>query len=221
MKTLTLLLVLSAALPLGADQIDALSFNPSSTTVTIGDTLHLEIDIGRLTSYFNSQFQGLSDLYAWSLEVDFDPTIFQALDVNEGAFLPATGATTFSPGFIDNNGGSISFIGESLSGAAVGANTVSNGGSLMTADFRAIATSSGSTFSIAPGSCFQDSLDISTFGCTISGWLDTSTTARVAVTAPVTAVPEPGSLAYCATMGMVLIACSRLLSKRGRSGAPQ
>jgi hypothetical protein len=219
MKSLTLLLVLSGALPLGAARIDSIAFNPSSTTVTVGETLHLEIDIGQLTPAFNSQFQGLSDLYAWSLEVDFDPTIFQALDLNEGAFLPATGATNFFPGLIDNNGGSIGFVSDSLSGAAVGADATQHGGSLVIADFQAIATSSGSTFSIAPGSCFQDSLDISTFGCTISGWLDTSTTARVAVTAPAPA-PEPGSAAMAA-LGMVLIGCSMLLSKRGRSGAPQ
>jgi hypothetical protein len=224
MKTLTLLLLLSAALSMRAAQIDTIAFNPTQSTIAVGDTLHLELDIGPLTQYVSSDFtQVLSYLYAWSLEIDFDPTVFQALDVNEGAFLPATGATNFFSGLIDNTGGSISFISESLSGSTIGAYTALNGGSLLTADFQAIATSSGSTFSIAPGSCFQNVQDVSSFGCTISTWLDTSTTATITVTDAATVdAPEPGTFAYLATMsalGLALIACSRLPIIRRRSGA--
>jgi len=55
--------------------------------------------------------------------------------------------------------------------------------------FQALAASLGSTISIAPGSCFQATIDLGTTDCTISTFLNTSATATVSVAS--SAVPEP------------------------------
>ena len=157
----------------------------------MGDTVTLSLDIGKLTQHLRSCgffcFINESSLFAWQVEIDYDPNVFQALQVDEGTFLPGTDTTTWFPGFIDDTNGSISFILESLTNGSSGVNTDLTGGQLLTVTFQALAASLGSTISIAPGSCFQATIDLGTTDCTISTFLNTSTVATVSVSA----VPEP------------------------------
>jgi hypothetical protein len=207
MKLHTLLLLLCAAVPSSAASLDSLGFDPPARSINVGDTFTVSLDIGQLTQRLRPCpgvlcFQGISNLYDWQVEIDFDPNVFQALEVDEGTFLPATGATTFFPGFTDNADGSVSFILESLEGATGGADTEFNGGELMSVMFQAIAASPGSTISVAPGSCFQTYVDLGTSDCSISPFLDTSAVATVSVNA-VSPVPEPSlqglnALLFCA-----------------------
>jgi len=193
MKLYTLLLLLCAALPINGAALDSLAFTPDTQSVNVGDTFTLSLDIGKLTQHLRSCgffcFINESSLFAWQVEIDYDPNVFQALQVDEGTFLPGTDTTTWFPGFIDDTNGSISFILESLTNGSSGVNTDLTGGQLLTVTFQALAASLGSTISIAPGSCFQATIDLGTTDCTISTFLNTSATATVSVAS--SAVPEP------------------------------
>lgn len=64
---------------------------------------------------------GLTDLYAYQLDLDFNPAFFQAESVTEGAFLGSAASTFFSGGTIDNTGGLISLVFDTLLGPGPGA----------------------------------------------------------------------------------------------------
>ena len=86
-----------------------------TTRVYIGDTLTLRI---------NSQ--DVTDLAGWQSDIVFDPTVLEAIKVNEGDFLKQEGQTTFfQKGTIDNDVGKIRGIsstrlnGEGVNGTGV------------------------------------------------------------------------------------------------------
>jgi hypothetical protein len=54
--------------------------------------------------------QDVADLFAYQFTLNFDPALVAAISAIEGSFLPSGGATFFSPGDIDNNAGSVSFV---------------------------------------------------------------------------------------------------------------
>lgn len=100
-----------AASPLaGAATLDLLELRPSTLDVTPGETFAVDI----ATSHV------VRDLYGFQLDLGFPSTLLAATAVAEGPFLPAGGATYFLPGDIDNTGGRVSFMADSLLGDVPG-----------------------------------------------------------------------------------------------------
>jgi len=147
----------------------------SPAVVSQGDSFAVDVDIANAT-----------DVYDFQLDLDFDPSVLQATDVSEGAFLTTDGSTFFFPGFIDNSAGNITFNADTLIGAISGAD---GSGTLLQVDFQALAT--GTSSLDLDNLILQDSLGDA---------LDASTThASVTVTSsrPIPA-PEPNSRALLA-----------------------
>lgn len=90
-----------------------------------------------------AQALDLIDLYGYQLTLRFDPSQVQALGVSEGPFLGAGGTTFFDGGTIDNVGGTISFVFDTLIGPGAG---VDGSGDLATFRF---ATLAGGTVAFA------------------------------------------------------------------------
>lgn len=208
-----LLLVLCALCFASALMADStIYFTPSMTTVSVGETFEAGLSIGPLPQLIvitPTEEYGLADLYAFQVEVDFDPTVLQVTGVNEGTLLPddaaAFGGTTlWLPGFIDNTGGSVSFIVDSLSGVPFGANT-SQGGLLFSVDFQAIGTSTGTTVSLS-NVCMQNSHDVAVQTCDFSDRLiGNSSLATATVDVAVDPTPEPANWSYFAIGSVVLL----------------
>jgi len=97
---------------------------PSPGTTTVGSTIVVDVNIS-----------SIADLYAFQLDLAFNPAVLSAVSVSEGSFLPSGGTTSFVPGSIDNVGGSITFNADTLIGTIPG---VTGGGSLLSFDFLAI-----------------------------------------------------------------------------------
>jgi hypothetical protein len=79
---------------------------------------------------------GVSDVYAFELDLSFPSDLVQARQVNDGTFLPGVGTTYFSRGTIDNGTGTVSHIFGTLVSAATGA---SGSGTLVNIKFQGIA----------------------------------------------------------------------------------
>ena len=125
---LTLLLAFASALcwPTLANA-DPIVLVQSPVSVNQGSTFQVDINIS-----------GAADLYAYNLDLNFDPTILQAIDVTEGGFLLGGGSgytTFFGAGFIDNTAGGVFFNFDTLLGNISGANGL---GTLLQFDFAAI-----------------------------------------------------------------------------------
>jgi hypothetical protein len=111
-----------------ADSVGLIVSSPQ--TVSQGDSFAADVNIS-----------GVTDLYGFELDLNFDPTVLQATDVLEGSFLPSGGDTFFIPGTIDNTVGSVTFNADTLLSAISGVN---GGGTLLQFDF--IATGVGASF---------------------------------------------------------------------------
>jgi hypothetical protein len=221
MKNLLLILCCLSAAP--ALQASSLLFlSPSTSTVGVGDTFEVDLFIGDLTQYF--VLPGgytTSDLYAFQVEVDFDPNILQVTNVNEGTLLPDYASsigtsTAWFGGIVDNVDGNAVVL-DSLIGANYGAYT-GNGGQLFSIDFQAIALSSSSTISIS-NVCMQNYHDDVPNGtCDLSdqviGTSNLNATSVVQVT-----TPEPATWIYLA-IGAAALAVGSVRRKRGRIATP-
>jgi len=97
-----------------------------SATVKLGQTVDVNVDISNV-----------SDLFDYQFDIAFDPTKLSANNVTEGGFLIDGGVNTtaFFGGNIDNVGGTISTISDTIIGAVSGVN---GAGTLVTLDFTAI-----------------------------------------------------------------------------------
>jgi len=127
MKTLLLAVTTFAAVLLFAPRncfADSVLSVAGPATVSPGDTFTVDVDV-----------TGTADLYAFQLDLAFDPTVLEATGVSEGGFLPGGGTTFFVPGSIDNTGGTVSFNSDTLLSAISG---VSGDGTLLVFDFRAL-----------------------------------------------------------------------------------
>ena len=143
-----------------------ISLQPSATTLTLGSPLTVDVNVA-----------GLTDLYAFQFDIGFNPAVFSASGVTEGALFSSIGVF-FSPGFIDNTTGTITFIGDSLSGPGPG---VSTNGTLATITFSSIGVGSSS-------------IDLANIILLDSNLADIAATASgTTVTVSDSASPEPGS----------------------------
>jgi hypothetical protein len=175
------ILLVVALLRAPSANASSIALTPSTASITVGANVA-----------FNVEISAILDLYAYQFSVTFDPTILQAAAPTEGSFLPSGGATIFFPGFVDNVGGTLTFVAGTLQGLIPG---VSGAGTLALLGFNAIAPGN-SAISIlldpANGDVLLDSslapIDASVVGARVT----------VAALSP-TAVPEPGTLLLLAT----------------------
>lgn len=101
-----LLLAICLVAPVKAATV---SIQPASLSTSPSQTISLNVYVS-----------GVQNLYGFDFDVNFNPSVLFVTSVIEGPFLPTGGDTTFSPGVIDNVGGGIDFIGDSLNfGTAV------------------------------------------------------------------------------------------------------
>jgi len=166
------LLALFAVMALSARPLLAVpivSIQPNVSNPVAGSTFDVLVDISSVT-----------DLYAFQFDIGFNPTVLSVVNVTEGAFLPAGGATLFIPGAIDNTAGTISFTGDSLLGP-VG---VSGSGTLARIGFQANALGT-STIGLSDVLLLDSNLSSIAFNST-NGRVDVGTA---------TGVPEPATLA--------------------------
>ena len=103
---------------------DAVLSVSSPATVAQGSTFDVEVDIS-----------GAADLYAYQLDLDFNPSVLQATGtITEGGFFQSGGG--FVPGTVDNTAGTITFNADTLLGPGPG---LSGGGQLIIFEFDALA----------------------------------------------------------------------------------
>ena len=94
-----------------------------NTKIHAGDTFTLDIEV-----------ENVFDLAGWQFDIAFDPTVLEAIEVNEGDFLKEGGGTTFfQKGTIDNATGKIT----KLSSARLNEDGVSGTGTLLSVTFTA------------------------------------------------------------------------------------
>jgi len=145
------------------------SIQPSTDSVSLGNSFTLDVDIA-----------GVTDLYDWQFDVDFNPAVLSVTGITEGSFLSGGGTTFFLPGTIDNVGGSITFNADTLLGPPPGVN---GSGTLATLDFTAIGN--GSSPITLANVILQDSNGDNIDFTTDNGTVNVGGT---------TAAPEPSSL---------------------------
>ena len=143
-----------------------ISVTPSPVEVSVGSSFNVNVAV-----------DSVADLFAFQFDVIFDPTLVQALDVTEGTFLGAGGVTLFIPGSIDNIGGSISFVADSLIGPVSG---VSGSGVLASLSFQAL--TQGTSPLVLSSPILLDSQSFMIEAGTGNGVVN------------IAAVPEPGTL---------------------------
>jgi general secretion pathway protein D len=134
---------------------------------SVGDTITVDVNVA-----------GANDLYAFQLDLGFDPAILSAVSVTEGTFLPGGGSTIFFAGAIDNTLGSVSNNADTLVSATPG---VAGDGLLLAFQFSVIGT--GSTVLTPENLLFLDSNFNSVSVSSAGGALAVK---------PAVATPEPG-----------------------------
>jgi hypothetical protein len=102
----------------------SISIQPTNLMINAGQNFSLTVNASDVT-----------DLFAYQLDVAFDPTKIAATSITEGAFLPSGGTTFFIPGTIDNVNGTIDLNADTLIGTIPG---VTGSGTLLTFQFTAL-----------------------------------------------------------------------------------
>src|SRR5258707_577143 len=119
-------LVLFVTLSCFAASAGIISVLPSST-VLLGNQVSVNVNVA-----------GVSDLYAFQFDIAFNSAVLSAVSVAEGGLFSSVGVF-FSPGTIDNAAGTITFIGDFLSGPGPG---ISTSGTLAQIAFTSIGSGS-------------------------------------------------------------------------------
>ena len=139
MKTRTFILILAAlvlALPVLGGTI--VSIDPADQTIYYGETVNANIDI-----------QNVTDLYAFDLDVYYNPALLSLVNVTEGTFLPQGGATAFFVLDDTSTPGAAYDIVDILVSAVSG---VSGSGQLAALQFQVVNGYGQSPITVAPGS---------------------------------------------------------------------
>ena len=123
-------MVLAILLASHASFADTVMIDPAITSVSVGHTFTVDINI-----------EDVSDLYSFQFDLGFDPEVLQAIRVYDVSFLSESGENWPYEGDIDNTAGSIANIYDVLLGNVSGA---MGSGLLATIEFKAIATGTGS-----------------------------------------------------------------------------
>jgi hypothetical protein len=165
-----------------ASRVFADVFVEPVTSPSLGDTFNVNVDVANI-----------NDLYAYQLDLTFDPKLMSAVSVSEGPFLPSGGTTFFIPGTIDNVGGSVTATADALIGAISG---VSGSGTLLTFEFTALALGT-SALDIANPILLDSSFNDITAGSNFQNG---------SVTIILSAAPEPGYLVLCAVLLLISFA---------------
>jgi hypothetical protein len=119
---LVALLIGLAAGPVTAAAL--ITVEPSDTSTVLGGAFTVLVDIS-----------GVTDLYAYQLDLTYSPAVLAAQSVTEDVFLAQGGATFFVAGTIDNVDGAVSNTADTLETAISG---VSGDGTLLDFDFQAV-----------------------------------------------------------------------------------
>ena len=183
MKRFTYILCLNL-LAFVAASAGTISIQPPATTLPLGSLLSLDVNVS-----------GVSDLYAWQFDITFNPAVLSANNVTEGALFSSIGVF-FSPGTIDNTAGTITFIGDSLSGPGPG---ISADGTLVQILFN----------SVNPGSSNVDLSNI----ILLDSNLGDITVNAVWGSVDVTGVPEPSYLPVLSVAFLVVVARLKRLAR--------
>jgi hypothetical protein len=195
-KLMQIVLVSGAILSLSSAYgvaIPIVSIEPPSQKAEPGQSLSVDVLIS-----------DVADLYAFEFDLVFDPAILAAAGVTEGSFLPNSGTTVFIPGIIDNSGGTISAIADSLIGPIPG---VTGTGTLATVLFDALAPGTG-TLSLSSVILLSSTLAL----------IDSSTVNGTVNVQPAE-VAEPASCALLSTafLGVVALSWGWRWRRRDRS----
>ena len=153
-----------------ADDGAVVSIQPTSTTISSGDTATVDVDIS-----------GVSDLYAYQFDVLFGAATVSATSETEGSFLLGGGTTFFVPGTFDNVGGSITASADTLIGAISG---VDGSGTLVVLEFTGL----------APGTTSIDLANVTLLDSNFNSIDFTTEDASLTVQGGVTPAPEPSVL---------------------------
>jgi general secretion pathway protein D len=170
-----------------ADSIPALSIDAASSTVSVGNSVTLDVNISNVT-----------DLYGFQFDLGFTPGTLSASSIAEGSFLSLGGPTLFLEGSIDNATGIISFTADTLFGPGPG---IDGNGTL------AILTLTGLTEGVSSIELSNVILLDSNLNPIDASLLNVS----VEVTPGTVATPEPGTLVLlfsalvCVTVGKIVL----------------
>lgn len=176
----------------GALAFPVLSITPSLSNVTVGDVFTLDIRIS-----------GVSDLYAWQLDLDFGPTgLLNASPATEGGFLGA--GQTFGSDPVNNAAGTITNLFSVLSGPF----GVSGTGILASISFQAMAfgTANLGLMNVVLLDSNLDTIFFNSPGDTRAAFVNITPGGG-------TGVPEPSSLALLT----LALACVLLNRRRAES----
>lgn len=176
--------IMAACFPL-LSAAGTINIQGPATDPSIGETFTIGVNVN-----------SVSDLYAFQFDLTFDPTLLSLTSVAEGAFLPGGGATFFIPGTIDNVGGTVSAIADSLIGSIPG---VTGTGVLAEFQFTALAPGT-SSLSFANEILLDSSLNDITANTTFQNGSITIN--------DVTAVPEPNGVPLLC-IGLVALVAKR------------
>lgn len=168
-KSYFMLMVLAASC-FNPSHAAVITVSPSSSIIDVGDKVTLSISLNDLT-----------DLYAYQLDLLFNSNVLH-IDSIESGSLFSSGSVGFSPGVIDNDVGTLSFVFDSLSGPVAGVN---GAGTIALISFTSVGAGL-SSIDLANVTLLNSSL------ATID-LLDV-VSAQVNVTSPVS-VPEPATYA--------------------------
>lgn len=107
-----------------SSSITTVSVSPTNTTIysEIGKTFTVNITI-----------TNANDLYVWQAGMNFNTTLLETLNFEEGPFLKQKGTTLWTPGTIDNTAGIIHYHASALAGNITGIN---GNGTLATITFK-------------------------------------------------------------------------------------
>ena len=158
---------------------------------TISVPLHPSIAVG---DSFAVEVWGtdLIDLYAFQFDLAFDPSLLAVLNVSQGTLFGGSGG--FFSGIVDNAGGSLSFVLDTLTGPVPG---ISGDGTLASVTFMALATGV-SQLTLTNVILLESNLEDIDFS---------SHDGSVTVNA-VTGVPEPGT-SFGVLSGVAMVAALR------------
>jgi len=166
-------------------QAATLSATSSQTSYTVGSSVRMDLTVSNV-----------ADLYAFQLDVSFDPAILSIQSADELGYFLSNGVA-FSAGSIDNAAGSIRFIGDALRG-----NAPAVAGSTTLAALTFAAIGSGITNVVPTNIILLDS-QLSDIGVSATGL-----SIHVLGTSP---VPEPQSYEMIGTgmLAMTFLFCQR------------